>query len=222
VASEAEAAGYLRRRLNAGLRQIAFFIVPTSVGFLALGDVVAAALFQTGLFRHADAIYVWGILAGSTMGLLATTLGRLYSSTYYALIDTRTPLRYALIRVALTSALGYFCALPLPGMLGIEQRWGVAGLTASAGIAGWVEFTLLRRTLNRRIGATGLPLGFAAKLYLAAGVSAAVAWTIKLAIGAHHPVLGAALILGPYVAVYFGAAALLKVEEVRAALRRLR
>lgn len=222
VANQAEAAGYLQRRLNAGLRQIAFFIVPTSVGFLALGDVVAAALFQTGLFRHADAVYVWGILAGSTVGLLATTLGRLYSSTYYALIDTRTPLRYALVRVALTSALGYFCALPLPAMIGIEQRWGVAGLTASAGIAGWVEFSLLRRTLNRRIGATGLPLGFVAKLYLAAGVSAAVGWAIKLAIGARHPVLGAVLILGPYVAVYFGVAALLKVEEVRAALRRLR
>ena len=76
------------------------------MAFLALGDVVAAALFQTGLFRHADAIYVWGILAGSTVGLLATTLGRLYSSAYYALIDTRTPLRYALLRVALTSGLG--------------------------------------------------------------------------------------------------------------------
>ena len=40
-------------------------------------------------------VYVWGILAGSAVGLLASTLGRLYSSTYYALRDTRTPLRYA-------------------------------------------------------------------------------------------------------------------------------
>ena len=62
---------------------------------------------QTGRFRHADAVYVWGILAGSAVGLLASTLGRLYSSTYYALRDTRTPLRYALVRVALTTVLGY-------------------------------------------------------------------------------------------------------------------
>ncbi|MGC9973412.1 MAG: murein biosynthesis integral membrane protein MurJ [Bryobacteraceae bacterium] len=222
VASQADVAGDLRRRLDAGLRRIAFFIVPAAMAFLALGDVIAAALFQTGLFRHADAIYVWGILAGSTVGLLATTLGRLYSSTYYALIDTRTPLRYALVRVALTSALGYFCALPLPGILGIEQRWGVAGLTASAGIAGWVEFALLRRTLNRRIGRTGLPFGFVARLWLAAGAAAAVGWAMKLAIGPRHPVLAAALILGPYVLVYFAVAALLKIAEVRAALRRLR
>ena len=31
-------------------------------------------------------------------------------------------------------------------------RWGVAGLTASAGIAGWVEFVLLRSRLGQRVG----------------------------------------------------------------------
>ena len=82
----------VRRRLDAGLRQIAFFVVPSAMAFLALGDVIAAALFQSGRFRHTDAVYVWGILAGSAVGLLASTLGRLYSSTYYALRDTRTPL----------------------------------------------------------------------------------------------------------------------------------
>ena len=82
----------VRTRLNAGLRQIAFFVVPSALAFLALGDVIAAALLQTGRFRHEDALYVWGILAGSAVGLLASTLGRLYSSTYYALRDTRTPL----------------------------------------------------------------------------------------------------------------------------------
>ena len=45
-------------------------------------------------------------LAGSAVGLLASTLGRLYSSTYYALGDTRTPLNCAIVRVALTTVLG--------------------------------------------------------------------------------------------------------------------
>ena len=67
----------LRRRLDAGLRQIAFFVVPSAMAFLALGDVVAAAVLQTGRFRREDAVYVWGILAGSAVGLLASTLGPL-------------------------------------------------------------------------------------------------------------------------------------------------
>ncbi len=139
----------LRRRLDAGLRRIAFFIVPSAVAFLALGDVIAGALFQTGRFERADTLYVWGILAGSAVGLLASTLGRLYSSTYYALRDTKSPLRYAIVRVVLTTVLGYVFAIPLPRALGVELSWGAAGLTASAGIAGWVEMLLLRVDVER-------------------------------------------------------------------------
>ena len=46
------------------------------MAFLALGDVIAAVLYQTGQFTHDASIFVWGILAGSTVGLLASTLGR--------------------------------------------------------------------------------------------------------------------------------------------------
>src|SRR6185436_13927976 len=162
--------GTLRERLDAGLRRIAFFVVPSAVAFLALGDVIVAALFQTGRFQAADSVIVWGILAGSTVGLLASTLARLYSSTYYALKDTRTPLNYAIIRVVLTTVLGYLCAIPLPRLLGISAIWGTAGLTASAGVAGWVEMLMLRRTMNARIGKTGLPVSYVAKLW-ASGIT---------------------------------------------------
>ena len=149
----------LRRGIDSGLRHIAFFIVPSAAAFLAFGDLIAGALLQTGRFTHADALYVWGILAGSSVGLLASTMGRLYSSAYYALRDTRTPLRFAVLRVALTTVLGYICAKPLPVWIGIDPRWGVAGLTASAGVAGWVEFTLLRRGIPRAIGNGAVGLG---------------------------------------------------------------
>jgi putative peptidoglycan lipid II flippase len=212
--------GYLNRRLNNGLRQIAFFIVPSAMGFLVLGDVIAAGLFQFGHFTRGDSKFVWGILAGSAVGLLAQTLGRLYSSTYYALRDTRTPLNFAIVRVVLTTGLGYLFALPLPRWLGIDPRWGTAGLTASAGIAGWVEFTLLRSTLNRRIGPTGLPASLVARLWTAAVLSAAAGWGVKLAIGPHNPRLVAVAVLGVYGVIYFAATFLLRVEECRGAIRR--
>ena len=221
LGDEGQVADYLRRRLNAGLRQIAFFVVPSAMAFLALGGVISAALFENGEFRHADSVYVWGIVAGSAVGLLASTLGRLYSSTYYALRDTRTPLRYAVIRVVLTTGLGYLCALPLPHWIGVEARWGAAGLTASAGVAGWVEFVLLRRTLNRRIGQTGLPAALVARLWASAAVAAAAGWGVKLAVGIGHPILYGAAILGVYGACYFGVAYLLRVEECAGVLRRL-
>ena len=217
-----EISEYLRRRLNQGLRRIAFFVAPSAMAFLALGDLITAALFQSGRFQHADSLYVWGILAGSAIGLLASTLGRLYSSTYYALRDTRTPLRYAAIRVALTIALGYVCAILAPGWLGIERRWGAAGLTASAGVAGWVEFVLLRRTLNMRIGLTGLPFAFSAKLWTAASVAAALAWGVKLETPGRSPLVGSIAILAVCGVAYLAATYGMRVEECVATVKRIK
>src|ERR671929_1651870 len=68
LGTQDEVAVKLRRRLDAGLRQIALFIVPSSMGFLALGDVMAGALYQNGKFVRDDTVYVWAILAGSAVG----------------------------------------------------------------------------------------------------------------------------------------------------------
>jgi putative peptidoglycan lipid II flippase len=217
--ADASGAEAVRRRLDAGLRQIAFFVVPSAVAFLALGDVIAAALLQTGRFRHEDAVYVWGILAGSAVGLLASTLGRLYSSTYYALRDTRTPLRYAIVRVVLTTVLGYLCAIPLPRVLGVPALWGAAGLTASAGVSGWVEMLMLRHTLNGRIGRTGLPSGYVARLWMAALAGAGGGWVVKLVLPPLHPAIGAVAILGAFGAIFVGGTLALRVPEARSALR---
>ena len=211
----------VRVRLDAGLRRIAFFVVPSAVAFLALGDVVVGALFQTGRFSHSDSIYVWRILAGSSVGLLASTLARLYSSTYYAFRDTRTPLRFAAIRVALTTVLGYLFAIPLPAVLGLAPEWGAAGLTASAGIAGWVEMFLLRATLNARIGTTGLPASYTAQLWGAAIASAALAWAVKIVLPPLHPIVTAVLVLGPYGILYFAMTFVLRIPEASTVLARV-
>jgi putative peptidoglycan lipid II flippase len=218
---DASGAQAVRLRLDGGLRRIAFFVVPSSMAFLALGDVVAAAVLQTGRFTHADAVYVWGILAGSSIGLVASTLGRLYSSTYYALRDTRTPLRYALMRVTVTTLLGYVFAIPLPRLLGIDPSWGAAGLTASAGVAGWVEMLMLRASLKSRIGSTGMPGGYVAKLWTAAVAGAAIGWMVKLSLPPVHPIVEGAAVLIPYGLTYFGAALALGVPEASSTVRRL-
>ena len=216
-----EVNAYLRNRLNAALRQIAFFVVPSAMAFLALGDIVAGAIYQTGKFGRQDSVYVWAILAGSAVGLLATTLGRLYASAYYALRDTRTPLRFAVLRVVLTAGLGYVAALHLPQFLGFHPKWGVVGLTASAGLAGWLEFALLRNTLNARIGATGIPLSFIFKLWIAAAIGAAVAWGLKLMIERRRPIPCAIVCLGSYGAAYFAVTAALGAPEAGGVVKRV-
>ena len=215
VGNHEEVAAFLRKRLTTGLRRIAFFIVPSAVAFLLLGDVVSAAIYQSGKFQRPQALHVWAILAGSAIGLLASAMGRLYSSAYYALLDTKTPLRYALIRVILTASLGVLFAIPLPHWLGIDPKWGAAGLTASAGISGWLEFTLLRRGLNSRIGSVSIPRPFIAKLWGVALTAGIVGYLVKLPIGSAHPRLLALLVLPVYGAMYFVGTALLGIAESR-------
>jgi putative peptidoglycan lipid II flippase len=221
LGTDEQVAATLRQRIAASTRRVGFFVVPSAVGFIALGDVITAAIYQTGKFTHADSIRVWGILAGSGIGLVASTVGRLYSSAYYALRDTRTPVNFAIVRVLLTTALGYLCSQRLPGMLGINPLWGVAGLTASAGFAAWVEFVLLRRGMNQKIGHGEFPTAYFVRLWLAAIIGAAVAWGVKLALHPQRPWVAAMVILVPYGAVYLGCTTIMGVEQAAGMMRRL-
>lgn len=212
----------LRDRLNAGMARIAFYIVPSIVAFLALGDVIIGGILQTGRFRHEDTVYVWMILAGSTIGMLASTLGRLDSSTYFALRDARTPMRFAILRIALTTVLGYISALQLPHWLGIDLKYGAVGLTASAGIAGWVEFVLLRRGLTRKIGHTGLVPKYVVMLWVAALPAAAIAYGVKATLPPIRPAFVALIVLPVYGVLYMAASTALRIPEASLLIDRLR
>jgi len=221
LGSDEQVATTLRERILSSTKRVGFFVVPSAVAFIALGDVITAAIYQTGKFSHADSIRVWTVLAGSGVGLVASTVGRLYSSAYYALRDTRTPMRFAILRVALTTILGYVCSRPLPKLLGIDPFWGAAGLTASAGFAAWVEFTLLRRGMNQKIGHGKFPTADFARLWLAAIIGAAVAWGVKLALHPQRPWIAAMVILVPYGAVYLGCTVMMGVEQAGGLVRRV-
>jgi len=220
LGDEEEVAGVLRQRIAASTRRIGFFVVPSAVAFLALGDVVAGAIYQTGQFTRANTIYVWTILAGSAVGLVAQTVGRLYSSAYWALRDTRTPLRFAVVRVVITTILGYLFALPIPRLLGIDLRFGAVGLSATAGFAAWVEFLLLRRGMNRRIGKIDASIGYFLRLWAAAVLSAMVAWTIRLFVHKQRPEVTAVLVLIPYGLAYLLLTTALGIDQAASLARR--
>jgi len=141
-------------------------------------------------------------------------MARLYSVAHYALGDTRRPLRYALVRLVLVTALGYVCAVLLPPAIGLAREWGAAGLTASAGVAGWIEFLLLRRSINSRIGRTGLAAPHMARLWTSAIVAALIAWGVKLLIPALNPLIRGAIVLPAFGAAFLGIALLIGVPIV--------
>lgn len=213
---------YLRSRLNKGLQQIAFFIIPSIAAFLFFGNLIVGAIFQTGQFQKENTNYVWMVLAGSTVGLLASTLGRLYSSTFYSLKDTRTPLKFAVGRVASTTLLGVLFAFYLPPLFGLSPQWGTTGLTVSAGIAGWIEFYFLRRSLNRKIGKTGLDLQFQLKVWTVTLGAAAIGGILNYYLPDQYLlIIRTAVVLGVYGICYFGFGYLLQIEQAHSLLQKI-
>lgn len=240
TADGAEALEKLRQRLISGLRRISFFVVPSTVALVLLGRFVISLLLQSGHFGFEDTLFVWMILIGSSVGLLASTWGRLYSSTFYALRDTRTPLKFAIARVSIAIALGLLFAFPgrpylnlaieaLPGLRkpvlnGIDLALGAVGLTFATALAGWMECTLLKIGLEKKIGAIRIPRTFLTKLFFAAITSAIAAWALALSLPkqtAASPV-GAFAAIGIYGLVYFFLANVFGIEELQPIMNRLK
>jgi putative peptidoglycan lipid II flippase len=228
------AAEPLRRRVAAGLRQMAVFVVPSVIGYLALGDIIIGAMYERGAFGRGDTILVYLILAGYSIGLLASTATRLYSSALYALNDTKTPAKIAIIRVVISAILGGTFMMLLepitvrgvtislgPGLTVLGNPIGAAGLAAGTGLAAWLEWTLLRRALGRRIGDASAA-GVLLRLILAALIAAAVARGLLYALPPLHRIVALFVALAPFGVVYFALASLFGVGEVSTALARLR
>jgi putative peptidoglycan lipid II flippase len=209
----------LRNRIDRGLARLTFFTVPSAMAFATVGDVIAGVLFQHGRFHAADSRIVWGMLAGSAIGLVASTQSRLYSVAHYALGDTRKPLRFALIRIVLVAILGYLSARVIPPLLGVPAMWGAGGLTGSAGVAGWIEFALLRHSMTEKIGRTGVGAPRMAILWGSALAGAAIAWGIRLVIPWSNPLIRGALILPAFGVTYLACTALFGIDVRRQLLR---
>ena len=241
-----EARELATRRLQAGLARIAVLVVPTLVAYLVLGDLVVAALFQTGQFDRPDTVAVWVVLAGYSVGLLATTSSRLLQSAMYAAGNTSVPARLATARVLVSLALGSVLMLqadrvgvdddgfrrlgdlpalaPLPDALrqatGTADlvTLGAAGLSVAAGAAAWLEYVLLRRAVRARVGRTTLAGGSLGRLLLAAGAAALAGTALRPLVGDLWPPLAGVIALGAFGVVYVVAARVLGVTEVREVL----
>lgn len=211
----------LRQRVGFGLRQMAFFVVPSVAGYLVLGDVIVAALYQTGDFGRADTLFVALVLAGYTIGLLASTASRLYANTFFALGDTRTPAKFALVRVVVAGTLGYLLMVRFEQYRIMGQPLGAVGLALASGLAAWVEWALLRTRLARRIGTVGAGAGPLARMLAAAAAAALAGRGVAMLVPPLDPVLVAALVLTTFGIVYFGLARLLGLSEAGAVWGRI-
>jgi putative peptidoglycan lipid II flippase len=172
-AAATEQATELRRRLATGGRRVAFFIIPSAATFFLFGEHIIGPLFETGEFGPAETAAVAGILAFYGLAIPAQSAVRLLASGHYALGDTRTPVRIAILSVTISAASAY----------GFMQVLGVAGIALGAALGASVNSTLNYITLARRTGTLFGPeerKGLAVSL-LGAAAAAGAGWGVQSA-----------------------------------------
>ena len=220
----------MAERINAGLRQGLFLAIPTALGYIALGYVIIGAIYRGGLFDVDDNWLAYVILATYSLGLLATVSSRLLQNGFWALGDTRTPARMAMIRaaIALTVAIPVMFALDrlsvslITGPGTSELYFGAVGLAFGSAVASWIEWWLLGRVLKRRLENTFTPwraAGTMATFVIAALVPSGILWYFAQS---WPPVWLGIMVTAVFAATYLLLARLYRRPELSAWIGRLR
>lgn len=187
----------LRAHLADGVRRVAYFIFPSVVVLLLLGDLAASIIYRRGSFGPEDVPVVHWILGAYALGLVATSVAKLLASAFHALQDTRTPVRYAAVSVGVGIAVGAASALWLDAR-GFGLR-AAAGIVFGGSMGAWVNLALLARGLGRR-GAGGwfaAVRGRLARMALGSVLAGVAFWVIRTGLEDRLPtdLLGQGLLL---------------------------
>ena len=125
---------------NRGLELALLLTLPATVGLVVCGEPIAAALFGYGRYTAQDTHFTAQALAAFSIGLPSYILVKVLTPGFYARHDTRTPVRYATISMAVNLALNLALIVPLAHM----------GPPLATAVASTVNVAMLYRTLIAR------------------------------------------------------------------------
>lgn len=130
------------RELRLGLGWLTWITLPSMLGLLLLAEPIISTLFEQGRFTHSDSLATSHALQAYALGLIAFAWVRVLSTACYAEKDSKTPMRYAAISVAVNIVLAVALMWPL----------GYVGLALATSLASFVNALLLLLHLRRKHG----------------------------------------------------------------------
>ncbi|NNE72449.1 MAG: murein biosynthesis integral membrane protein MurJ [Acidimicrobiales bacterium] len=154
-------------RTTLGYRRIAFFVTFVAVVYLALGDLIVGALYQSigstflGRSEFSDSlvVVVWWVLAAQALGLVAMACSRLTQNALYAVGNTVGPARVAGLRVLVAAIAGLIIAFQLDQIR--VENGVIEGFWSAFGLSGPLPKGDRSVEGLFRMGAVGLGLGSA-------------------------------------------------------------
>lgn len=204
-AAHEDYAGFQRTLLKV-MRMVAFIILPSAAGLIVLAGPMIRGLFERGAFTPAATLMTSQAMACYALGLLAFAHNKVLTGAFYALRETRIPVRLAAEAVVLNILLSLALMWPLK----------VMGLALAASLTNSLNAYRLARRMEERLGAPILRPLFAAMAPMAAAVAAMAAGCLALWHGAGlaaHPLTGLLASVSLSVAVYGGVSLALRIPE---------
>jgi putative peptidoglycan lipid II flippase len=175
----------MRTTVRQALGLTAALSIPAAAALAAFGVPIIGLVYEHGHFRHADTVAAAGALAGYAVGLAGYAGIKVVTPAFYALDDARTPMRIALLSIALNLALNW----TFVHFFGL----GHVGLALSTSFVALANFTLLAVLFARRAGtfAAGLPAELG-RIAAATGVMLLVASAADVVVALAVPAPGLA------------------------------
>ena len=216
----------LKETVANSLKLVIFMAVPSAVGLMVMAIPIVRVIFQRGGFTASDTRYTAYAVMGYSLGLFAYSCMKVYVPTFYALNDTRTPVRISLTAVGANLVINLFLVFVV---LPTEFRY--VGLALGTALSVCLSTFLLAGSFRRKLGSLEdygvLPM--ARRTILAAALMGVLVHYLKVVLGGmwlpeelvgELVQLGSCILAG--VAVYFGCSYLLGVREGTLFFQRLK
>lgn len=139
----------LKHTFSQGLRVVFFVALPATVGIFLVARPLVSTIFEHGRFTVKDTPVVAWTLCFYAVGLCGYFAQQICTRAYYAVQDSSTPAKSAVLAVGINLVLN----------LSLIWAMGTAGLAAATAVCSYVQVVFLMRGLRRRFGA-GLLAGF--------------------------------------------------------------
>ncbi|HEY1792341.1 MAG TPA: murein biosynthesis integral membrane protein MurJ [Opitutaceae bacterium] len=160
--------GSLAADFQKGIRLILVINIPAAVGLALLAGPIVQLIFRHGQVSAHDALRMGILLAVMAVGLPFFSVVNLMVRAFYAVKDTRTPVRVALVDFVINIGVS----------LVLIRYWGVVGIVVASTLAIIAQAVLLSRAITRRMPGMRLaPL--LPSLWKVLGATAAMALVVR-------------------------------------------
>ncbi len=133
--------GEIRRQVAGAIRILLFVAAPLMAIMIVLAEPLTAVFYQYGAFTAAASERTSSALVFFALGLGGHIIVHVLARTFYAMQDTKTPVKWAIVAVAIN----------VPLMAWLVGPMGIEGLALAMSIAAVIEVLGLLWSLHRRI-----------------------------------------------------------------------